>query len=126
MPDDFEKRLTEIIRRLPAAQAAALLEFAEFLLVRHGGAGVKEKQSAVAAGIPAPLDIPRPTEESVVKAVKRLRATYPMLDARKLLNETSALMTQHVMQGRDKIEVIEELEILFRTHYGKLTGNNKD
>jgi hypothetical protein len=49
-----------------------------------------------------------------------------MLDARKLLNETSAIMTQHVMKGRDKIEVIEELEILFRTHYEKLTGNNKD
>ncbi len=130
MTDDTEKRLTEIVQRLPAEQAAALLEFAEFLLVRHGGAGasiaVEGKPGAQAAGIPAPLDIPRPVEESVVKAVKRLRATYPMLDARKLLNETSALMTQHVMQGRDKIEVIEELEILFRSHYEMLAGNDKD
>ncbi len=126
MADDIEKRLTEIVQRLPAEQAAALLEFAEFLLVRHGTIGTEERAVAKTAEIPAPLDIARPAEESVVKAVKRLRATYPMLDARKLLDETSALMTQHVMQGRDKIEVIEELEILFRTHYEKLVGDDKD
>jgi hypothetical protein len=126
VPDNIEKRLAEIVHRLPATQAAALLEFAEFLLIRHGGTGAEVAPSVTVAEIPAPLDIPRPTEESVVKAVKRLRATYPMLDARKLLNETSAIMTQHVMQGRDKIEVIEELEILFRTHYEKLVGNDKD
>jgi len=126
--DDTERRITEIAQQLPAEQAAALLEFAEFLLVRHGGAAVAAEgiPGAKAREIAAPLDIPRPAEESVVKAVKRLRATYPMLDARKLLNETSALMTQHVMQGRDKIEVIEELEILFRTHYEKLVGDDRD
>jgi hypothetical protein len=126
VPDNIEKRLTEIVQRLPTAQAAALLEFAEFLLTRHGSTGAEAVPGVTAAEIPAPLDIPRPMEESVVKAVKRLRATYPMLDARKLLNETSAIMTQHVIQGQDKIEVIEELEILFRTHYEKMTGNNKD
>ena len=126
MPDDIEKRLSDIVQRLPVAQAAALLEFAEFLLIRHRSAGGEATSSVTAVEIPAPLDIPRPAEESVVKAVKRLRATYPMLDARKLLNQTSDLMTQHVMQRRDKIEVIEELEILFQTHYQKLTGNNKD
>ena len=126
MPDNIEKRLAEIVKRLPATQAAGLLEFAEFLLIRHGGADAEAISNVTSAEIPAPLDIPRPAEESVVKAVKRLRATYPMLDARKLLNETSAIMTQHVMQGRDKIEVIEELEILFRTHYEKLVGNDKD
>ncbi|MDO8706786.1 MAG: hypothetical protein Q7J84_17790 [Sulfuricaulis sp.] len=124
MPDDIEKRLTDIVQRLPAAQAAALLEFAEFLLIRHGTAGVAATSSVTAVEIPAPLDISRPTEESVVKAVKRLRATYPMLDVRKLLNQTSDLMTEHVMKGREKTEVIEELEILFRSHYEKLTGNN--
>ena len=128
MSDDIEKRITGIVQRLPAEQAAALLEFAEFLLVRHGSAAVAAEGNAdaKAPAIAAPLDIARPAEESVVKAVKRLRATYPMLDARKLLNETSALMTQHVMQGRDKIEVIEELEILFRTHYERLVGDDKD
>ena len=124
MPDDIEKRLAEIVQRLPAAPAAALLEFAEFLLIRHGNTGAEAMTSATIAEIPTPLGIPRPSEESVVKAVKRLRATYPMLDARKLLNQTSDLMTQHVMKGREKTEVIEELEILFRSHYEKLIGNN--
>lgn len=119
MSDDIKKRLTEIVQQLPAEQAKALLEFAEFLLSRHGGA-VAQPSKNLNAEIPPPLDIPRPAQESVVKAVKRLRATYPMLDARKLLNQTSELMTQHVMQGREAGEVIEELEILFRTHYEEL------
>lgn len=120
MADETEKRLAEILRRLPAAQAEALLEFAEFLLKRHGAAGREEERAISAAEIPAPVEIPRPAEETVVKAVKRLRATYPMLDARKLLNQTSELMTQHIVQGRETVEVIEELEILFRAHYEKL------
>jgi hypothetical protein len=126
MADDTEKRLTGILRKLPAAQAETLLEFAEFLLGRHGAAGPEEGKTNSALEIPAPVGIPRPTEETVVKAVKRLRATYPMLDARKLLNQTSELMTQHIVRGREAVEVIEELEILFRTHYEKLAGNDKD
>ena len=112
----IEERLREILERLPDEQAQQLLEYAEFLLAKHGDENAPSE----------PLAIARPEEENVVVAIKRLRATYPMLDARNLLNETSAIMTQHVMQGRDKIEVIEELEILFRSHYEKLTGNNKD
>jgi hypothetical protein len=126
MADETEKRLTGILRKLPAAQAGMLLEFAEFLLVRHGATGREEGKPAGAIEVPAPVEIPRPAEETVVKAVRRLRATYPMLDARKLLNQTSELMTQHIVQGREAIEVIEELEILFRSHYEKLAGNDKD
>jgi hypothetical protein len=37
-----------------------------------------------------------------------------------MLNETSVLMTQHVISGRDAAEVIDELEVLFRRHYEKL------
>ena len=83
-------------------------------------------KTASALEIPAPVEIPRPVEETVVKAVKRLRVTYPMLDARKLLNQASELMTQHLVQGREAVEVIEELEILFRSHYEKLSVKNKD
>ena len=56
----------------------------------------------------------------MVVAIKRLRATYPMLDPAKLLNETHDLMTQHVMQGRKAAEVIDELEVLFRRYYEQL------
>ncbi len=110
MPSKTEQRLREILGELPETQARALLEYAEFLAARYSGP--KE--------ITAPLDIPRPQKESVVKAIKRLGATYPMIDRAKMLNETSVLMTQHVISGRDAVEVIDELEILFRRHYENL------
>lgn len=110
MPSNTEKRLREILSDLPDAQAAALLEYAEFLAIRYGGP--KE--------VTSPLDIPRPAEESVVKAIRRLGATYPMLDRSKILNETSTLMTQHVLHGRAAAQVIDELEVMFKRHYEKL------
>ena len=110
MPSNTEKRLREILSVLPDAQAAALLEYAEFLAARY--AGPQE--------ITEPFDIPRPDKESVVKAIKRLGTTYPMLDRSKMLNETSSLMTQHVLHGRAAAEVIDELEIMFKRHYEKL------
>jgi hypothetical protein len=48
-----------------------------------------------------------------------------MLDKAKMLNETSALMAQHIMQGRDAEEVIDELEQVFATHYERLVGGEK-
>ncbi len=102
-----DERLLYLVRRLPKAQAGQLLEFAEFLVARHAPAETATE----------PLAIPRPVEENVIKAVKRLSATYPMLDRVKLLDEASHLMTQHVMQGRAASKVIDELEVLFRRHY---------
>jgi hypothetical protein len=102
-----ERRLLDLVAQLPEAKAQALLEFAEFLVSRHGDT----------LETTAPLDIPRPDKETVVKAIKRLSATYPMLDRAKMLNETSVLVTQHVMHGRNAVEVIDELEILFRRHF---------
>jgi hypothetical protein len=107
-------RLLEVLERLPEEQGRALLEYAEYLLARHG-----------ARPAPDPLDVPRPAEETVVRAIQRLRATYPMLDPARLLGEATELMTQHVVQGRDRIEVIDELEVLFRTHYRRLTGDEE-
>lgn len=105
----IEKRLREILGALPEAQGRALLDYAEFLAARHGESPPPAER----------LDIPRPASESVVKAIQRLGATYPMLDRSKMLNETSVLMAQHVMQGRDAVEVIDELEALFLRHYEK-------
>jgi hypothetical protein len=107
----IEKRLLEILGRLPADAARQLLEYAEFLSARHG----------LDTASSEPLAISRPEQESVVRAIKRLRATYPMLDPTRLLNETSILMSEHVIRGKDAVEVIDELEVLFRTHYEKLT-----
>jgi len=115
MPNKTEKRLREIVGELPEAQAVALLEYAEFLAARYSGP----------KAITTPLDIPRPEKESVVKAIKRLGVTYPMVDRSKMLNETSVLMTQHVISGRGAAEVIDDLEVLFRRHYEKVANPEK-
>lgn len=107
--------LRDIYARLGEADRATLLAFAEFLATRSG---------ATAEAIDTvPKAIPRPAQESVVGAIKRLSASYHMLDRSKILHETSALMTQHMMQGRAADEVIDELEILFERHYTKQFGD---
>jgi hypothetical protein len=109
-----EKRLLKLFDQLAAPERDMLLAFAEFLSARASGA-------AQAQEVPMePLDLPRPENETVIAAIKRLNASYPMLESRRLLDETSMLMSQHVLQGRDVNEVIDELESLFLRHYEQL------
>ncbi len=100
-----ERKLLQLLRALEPAQQETLLSFAEFLAGR--------KIPTVQAVPTTPLDIPRPAKESVVKAIRRLSATYPMLDSTKLLHEISSYMTQHIIQGRPAVEVIDALEDFF-------------
>ena len=110
-----EKQLLNLYRGLPTAARSNLLDFAAFLLERY------PPQTQVAQ---EPLEIPRPTEESVIAAVKRLSATYPMLNKDTMLHDTSALVTQHLVQGRDAMDVIDELEDIFRQHYQSLQNDD--
>lgn len=121
-PDRQSQRLLALFRALDEAGRRSLLDFAEFLSQRAGDAA--EDGATEAGAVPPPRDIPRPAEESVVRAIRRLAETYPMLDRGAMLNETSALMAQHVMQGRPAAEVIDELEALFRRHYDALTATD--
>ncbi len=100
------ERLQTTFKKLSSEQQQTLLEFAEFLLTRI------VKKPLVEAKI-----IPRPPDESVIAAIKRLSKSYPMLDKAIMLDKTSSLMTEHIMQGRDKIEVINELETIFLNYY---------
>jgi len=109
-----ERRLAEIYECLAEAERKTLLDFAEFLAERAGAQAPEVAQQ--------PLEIPRPEEENVVAAMKRLRETYPMIDHSKLLHECSGLMAEHMMQGRPAPEVIDELERLFQKHYEKQTS----
>ncbi|HEY0721099.1 MAG TPA: hypothetical protein VGE50_07590 [Gammaproteobacteria bacterium] len=109
MNDDT--RLIQLFNRLGEGERATLLAFAEFLASRLPA------PVAAPAVSQQPLDIPRPEKETVIGAVKRLAATYPMVDREKMLHETAALMTQHMVQGRPAPEVIDELEQLFARHY---------
>ncbi len=107
--------MLELYRKLPQQDQKTLVDLAEFLVAKCA------KQTT--ATIPEPEKIPRSQDESVVKAIKRLSASYFMLDKSAVLNETSSLMAQHVMQGRPATQVIDELEELFKTHYQRLREN---
>lgn len=107
-----EKRLLQLYASLSAEQQETALAFLEFLASRQPAT----EEKAISE---TPLPIPRPTEESVVKALKRLRETYPMLDPAQLLHEASSHMQQHLLQGKPAATVIDELEILFARHYEK-------
>lgn len=104
-----EKQLLEAWRKLSETDQQAVQNFSEFLLSQNGA--VEEDV------VTEPLDIDRPTEESVMAAIKRLSKTYPMVNKDNMLNETSSLVAEHVIKGKDAIEVIDELEIVFRRHY---------
>ncbi len=105
------RHLLELFEALPEAERKTLLDLAEFL---HARAEPQPRE------LGSPEAIPRPPVETVIKAIKRLSATYPMIDKSEMLNETSALMSQHIMQGRAAADVIDELEKLFREHYQRM------
>lgn len=107
-----EKKILTVFKKLPEVDRVSLQAFGEFLLSRQKGQTLDD--------IPEPQHAPRGENESVVAALKRLSASYPMLDKPQLLNESSTLMTQHVMQGRDVNEVINDLEALFERFYREL------
>ena len=110
-------RVAEIAGKLPVEDLRTLLQFSEFLLAQAPEAETAE------APLPEPKPIPRPAEESVIKAMRRLSETYFMLDRGPLLNETSALMAQHVMQGRKAAAVIDDLEAAFSAQYQRVRSS---
>ena len=106
------KKLQQLFQSLPENSRQSLLDYAEFLAARDA------TDAPEAEAVPQqPLDIPRPDGESVIKAVKRLMRTYPMLDRDKLLHETSAQVTRNVVHKHPSAEVIDELELIFKRHY---------
>jgi len=107
----FERRLLRVTRKLDEAQKEQLLLFAEFLASRR-------RDSTAVEQVPeSPALRPAREGETVVGAIKRLRESYAMLDAKAMLNETAALMSRHVVGGAPAEEVIAQLETLFAEHY---------
>lgn len=111
------KKFIAIFNKLSADSQQSVQDFAEFL---------SQRDCAKQPSVPAepdqkqqPLHQPRPENENIINAIKRMRATYFMLNTDELLNSTSALMTQHIVHGRAADEVIDELEALFESHYQK-------
>ena len=109
-----QRHLLESFDKLDQAGRQSLMDYADFLVSR----AAKPAAAQAEASAPAePKPIARPASESVVKAIKRLSATYYMLEREQVLDETSSLMMSHVVQGRDAVSVIDDLEKLFEQHY---------
>lgn len=108
------KAIAEIFDQLPEADQLTLFDFAEFL---------KSRAPELEDQVTEPLGIPRPEEESVVAAIKRLKKNYPMVSQKTLLNETSECMMQHMMQGKAAADVIDDLEAIFEQKFQQLKGD---
>ena len=129
---DQQQALIDYYQDLSSEDQHSLLRFAEFLAtgaVPHGPAADHVEASDVDSSsaqppsksdvIPKPEKIERPEDERVVDALKRLSATYPMLEKKNLLNKASELVAQHVMFGKPAVVVINEVEVIFVEAYDK-------
>ncbi len=110
--DSQQKRLQTLLDQLTVEHRANLLDFAEHLLSCQPSPEVPPESEVVV--------IPRPDNESVVSAIRRLSHSYPMLDRDRLLNEASSLMARHVLQGITVDATIDQLENLFCHRYQAL------
>jgi len=119
LPAD-QRQLLKHYAGLDEGQRATLMAFAEFLAHRE-----TMRTDDEIPPIEEPKAIPRPPRESVIGAIKRLSQTYSMLDRSKMLDETSALMSAHIMQGREAAAVIDDLESLFRNYYETYADHGK-
>lgn len=110
-----KQQLNQLFEGLDQQGRNSLLDYANFLFSKN-----QQASSAADRHIKQkPLDTPRPSEESVLAAIKRLRASYFMIDTDGMINQTSSLVTQFMLQGRPADEVIDDLEQLFNDHYQK-------
>ena len=106
-----ERQLRAVLEALTDAEVTSVLDFAQYLRDRRPAA---PKPSAEI------VEIPRPEDESVIAAIRRLTQTYPMLDRNTVFNEASSLMARHVMQGETREQTIDRLEALFQSRYALL------
>jgi hypothetical protein len=125
-----EQTLLDLFKQLTEQDAQTLLRFAEFLASQEGGMVTVEVTESVevktaSVTIPQPVKIERPEQERVVDALKRLSATYPMLEKKTLLDKASELVAQHVMFGKPAKQVIDETEAIFAAAYEKFVAEFK-
>ncbi|MBF0359098.1 MAG: Crp/Fnr family transcriptional regulator [Magnetococcales bacterium] len=101
--------LLDIWRNLDREQKLTLLKFAEFLESQKSNSEEPVSQE--------PLNLPKPENESAVKALKRLKKSYPMIDADMgLLDDASHLLMEKIT-GTPDSEVVVKLEALFLDRY---------
>jgi hypothetical protein len=111
-----EQKLIKVFKQLNEIDQNSVVSFAEFLSSQSENDPAYKKEPAV---LEKPLDIARPEEENVVIAIRRLSATYPMINTSGVLEHAAKLMTEHMLHGKEAKLVIDELELLFLEHYDK-------
>ena len=110
--------LIDLYQAMDDSRKKSLSDFADFLYAQA---------EPIVKEIPPPENVPRPEQETVVGAIKRLKVTYHMVESMAVFSEASSLMTDHMVKGRDVVEVIDEMEVLFEDAYKKLVqGNSKN
>jgi len=100
--------LIDLYEAMDDNRRKSLSDFADFLYAQA---------EPVSKEIPPPENIPRPEQETVVGAIKRLKTTYFMVESMSVFSDASSLMTEHMVKGRDVVEVIDEMEVLFEDAY---------
>jgi len=115
-----ERQIIKLFKSLDETNKEAFIAFGEFLQARAASQNLDDQAADIVAS--EPVDIPRPEDESVIKAIKRLTATYPMVDKETILHPISNLMTSHIIQGRKAPEVIDDLQELFLSEYKSLSN----
>ena len=113
-----ERKLIKLFKSLDASNQEAFIAFGEFLQSRASSVITTNNDEDTIVN--EPVDIPRPEEESVIKAIKRLSATYPMVDKENILHPISDLMTSHMISGRAAPDVIDDLQEVFLKEYESL------
>jgi hypothetical protein len=104
-------RLLATWQKLTKEDQRAVRLFAEFLLQQNG-------TDTTAPEIPLePVPIAKPAEESAVLAMKRLKKSYPMIEADFSLLESASQLLLKRMMGTPDAEVVAELEALFANRY---------
>lgn len=114
-----ERTLSKIYKALDSNHRQTLLSFANFLVQQQEEQSATPQEKTVDL---KPLNIPRPKKESVIKAIRRLSANYPMIDTDTLFDSISKLMTSHIMEGRSAEVVIDDLQVLFKKQYTELNN----
>lgn len=108
-----QAELLELYQKLDEPSRQSLLDFARFL----------HQRQPTPAPYQPPAEVPRgPRDETVVAAMQRLRQAYDGLDTDHLLTSASALMGEHLLQGRAAADVIADLEALFAREAGRQSG----
>ncbi len=110
-----EEKLVGRFRELPARERSSLLDYLDYLY---------DRTNSVVCAAKEPLSMERPPDETVIGAMQRLRQTYPMLNTDGIFDRASALMSEHMLYGREANAVIDDLEALFReTFESKAKGD---